>query len=152
MAFRHRPFGIPEATLKAELQRRRREYGQKLASRRRELARLRAAQAELSQYLSMLGAEIVVLADEERTLLRDLAELSGKEWVPPPDDSHQGDETLAQQQATLRHYRSLQTQLSASVLALIAPFLTTDLAPSTEQKRKEAATWQTASGSGYGGQ
>lgn len=151
MAFRHLPFGVPEAALKRELKQRRREQLRKLAPRRRELARLRRAQAELSQYLTMLGAEIVVLADEERMLLRELAELSGKEWIPPGPAQLRADDAMEAQQRTLRHYRSLQTQLSASVLALIAPFLTDPAARSTGVERKEDATWPTPSGSGYAG-
>lgn len=151
MALRHLPFGVPEAALKAELNRRRREEQRKLAPRRHALARLRSTQAELSQYLSMLGTEIAVLADEERLLLRELAELSGKEWVPPPPDDPRAEDDLAALQRTLRHYRSLQTQLSASVLALIAPFLIGSSAQSAGFDRKEAATWPTPGGSGYGG-
>lgn len=154
MPLRHVPFGIPERALQAELGRRRREHGRNLAPRRRELLRLRTAVADLSEYRAMLAAEAVVLEDEQRMLLRDLAEIAGRPWQPLPPERADEPDPLEPLRRTLRHYRSLQMQLSASVLSLIAPFLAPDPADRLGVDRKEERAWQSglaARESGFGG-
>ncbi|HYF91201.1 MAG TPA: hypothetical protein VD969_03035 [Symbiobacteriaceae bacterium] len=154
MPLRHMPFGIPEKLLKQELVRRRHAHGRSLSPRRRELQRLRNAAADLSQYQSMLAAEAVVLEDEQRMLLRELAEIAGKPWQPLSPEPAEEPDPLAPQRRTLRHYRSLQTQLSGSVLSLIAPFLAPDPATRPGDERKEETAWPSglaARDSGSGG-
>lgn len=129
MPMRHRPFGIPETSLRQELRRRRADNGKALAPRRTELTRLRQSAAELTRYLELLAAETALLEGEQRTLMRELGEVASSSRQPPgPPPTPEADELMQ----TLRHYRALQSELTASVLTLIAPFL----------DRKEEAAWR----------
>lgn len=141
MPYRHRPFGIPERALRRELLRRRRAQRAVIAPLRTELARRRRHNAELRQYLTLLGAEIISLEEEERRLVRDLsttaASLSGVTASGLPEESG----PLEAQLRTLHQYRALQTHLIASVLSLIAPFLGSDPGGTSTLDHREERTW-----------
>lgn len=138
MSYRHRPFGIRERALRRELWLRRRAHRTALAPLRHELARHRRHTAELRQYLTLLGAEILSLEEEERRLARDItapAAMPGDAAATSlPDDGG----PLADQLRTLHQYRALQVHLVTEVLSLIAPFLSSD--PSGLHP-KEERTW-----------
>ncbi|HWI64337.1 MAG TPA: hypothetical protein VNT75_21055 [Symbiobacteriaceae bacterium] len=141
MPMRHRPFGIPEASLRQELRRRKAENQQALAPRKQELARQQKTAVELRRFQELLTAEAALLEEEQRTLLRELAEVTGRTWSPADPEPPPASATTAELTQTLRHYRALQSELTASVLSLIAPFL----------DRKEEAAWRSGPQPGTSG-
>ncbi|HYF78698.1 MAG TPA: hypothetical protein VD973_16285 [Symbiobacteriaceae bacterium] len=118
MSYRHRLFGISEPMLRRELRRRRRVHRAALIPLRAELARQKRLNAELRQYLALLGTEVISLEEEERRLAQN--------------------DPLDAQRQTLQQYRALQDHLIGSVLSLIAPFLS---AVPSGMHPKEERTW-----------
>lgn len=135
MSYRHRPFGITEGALRRELLRRRRAHRLGMAPLRHELARLKRRNRELRQYLTLLGAEIMGLEEQERELNRQLS-TPAPNHVPPEADGPLGDQVRKLQQ-----YRALQDHLITAVLSLIAPFLSST---PIGQHPKEERTWLTS--------
>jgi hypothetical protein len=133
MPLRHAPFGIPHAELEHELVRRRRWHRRALAARLAALRKLRARAADLTQSMDRLAAEIRAMKAEEQELLQALSPAAAPDGPTPPASPP---DPLAELRETLIHYRTLQTEISAGVLALIAPFL------------KEGTTWTSTRRSG----
>lgn len=121
------PFGIDEDHLRRLMARRDRDHGRALAGLRTRLERLRAANAERRQYLSLLREELAELQAKEETLTRIL---NGEAPDQETADPGAALEALAEQ---LVRTRALSRQIAADVFALIRPYLH----GSTEQKGEQ---------------
>jgi multidrug efflux pump subunit AcrA (membrane-fusion protein) len=147
LTLRHLPFGFRAAALQAELRRRQRVHRRSLTARRKHLEALRAAAADLDQYISLLRDAADELQARQEELLRRLAspgtpgetDLPGP--VPGPDTPDAPEAEIARLQARLHQYRALQEQICSGVMALIAPFLTPDPARYAAPERKGENLW-----------
>ena len=139
MPVSHGPFGISEAQVRAELDRRQAEHARRLKAAQERLTKVRRANAALTRKLSLVQVEIDQVRTEEQALMDQAAaayEQRGNLVAALADqfreEAARQQQGLAQLKRRLTQYRSLRAQLVAGVIALIHPFL-------RERSRKEGA-------------